>query len=109
MDLTFRLQGSFLPAPSANVLADREFAMGNSSNATLLDMLQAWQDVVASGQETDARNDPGFQDVMIELEERQLIDGNWTWTVSDDQIDKSYVRLVSRPKGFSGSKTVHST
>ncbi len=90
-------------------MADRDYAMGTVSNAKLLDMLQAWQAVTASGQEAYARNDLGFQDVMTELEERRMIDGNWTWTVSDDQINKTYMRLVSRPKRSDQSKTVYST
>lgn len=107
LDLTFRHYQGLLPAPPA--MADRDYAMGTVSNAKLLDMLQAWQAVIASGQEAYARNDPGFQDVMTELEERRMIDGNWTWTVSDDQINKTYMRLVSRPKRSDQSKTVHST
>lgn len=68
--------------------------MGRLSNVTLLNTLQAWQNTICAGQEAYARNQPGFQDVMTELEERRLVDGNWVWTVNDFQIDKAFVRLV---------------
>lgn len=74
-------------------MVDREQAMGVLSNAKLLHMLQAWQAVIDSGNEAYARTAAGFQDVMTELKERRLIDGNWTWTVSNDQIDQEYARL----------------
>jgi hypothetical protein len=90
-DLTSRFHRSVLPAPP--VMVDGEQAMGVLSNAKLLHMLQAWQAVIERGHEAYARTAAGFQDVMFELTERRLIDGNWTWTVSNDQIDQEYVRL----------------
>jgi len=103
-DLTSKLHKDSLPVPSTVVY--RELTMCVLGNEKLLHMLQAWQAVISSGQEAYARADTGFQDVMTELEERRLIDGNWRWTVNDDQIDKAYVRLVLRPEAVHSTRSV---
>ena len=64
------------------------------SNAKLLACLQSWQDAIYAGR--SVLKEIGFQDVMMELEERRLIDRYWRWIFDEEKIDKTFVRRTER-------------
>lgn len=74
------------PAP---IVAD----MAALTNQALLDILQQWQQVIWVLGELCAIEHTHFQDVMIELGLRNMVDMSWCWIVDFHTIDMNYTRV----------------
>ena len=63
------------------------------ANQTLFLMVQAWQDVIYSGQERYVREHPVFRKLMGEMVERGLMNVDWEWSVDIEKVDMAFARV----------------
>ena len=75
-------------------LYDQSIRMDTLTNEALLLMVHEWQQVIYYGEEHYAVHHPHFQHTMKELENRGLLDANWTWLVDVEEVDMVLTRTT---------------
>ena len=68
--------------------------MDHWTNKALLSTLQAWQDMIYSGQERYALEHTDFQEIMEELVTRNILSVDWRWTVDIEEVDLALTRAM---------------
>ena len=69
------------------------------TNRALLSMVEAWQGIVQDRGERYVMEHPHFQQLMVELVERNALSAEWEWIVSVEELDMEFVRLAGEGQG----------